>query len=128
MKVQAFVYAFVALLNAVSASADYQDSVELGEPAYGGTGCPSGTASVTLSPDASSLSLLFDTYTVEAGGNTGKRVDRKGCNIAIPVHVPQGYSVSVFQVDYRGFNSLPGRRIIAVQRRVLLCGEYRPPL
>ena len=34
-------------------------------------------------------------------------MDRKSCNIAIPVHVPQGYSISVFQVDYRGFNSLP---------------------
>jgi len=27
----------------------------------------------------------------------------KSCNVAIPVHVPQGFSVSVLQVDYRGF-------------------------
>lgn len=42
---------------------------------------------------------------VEAGN--GRQFDRKSCNIAIPVRVPNGYSVSVFQVDYRGFNSLP---------------------
>lgn len=34
-------------------------------------------------------------------------MERKTCNIAVPVHVPQGYSVSIFQIDYRGFNSLP---------------------
>ena len=40
---------------------------------------------------------------------TGKSIDRKNCSVAIPVKIPQGYSVSVFQVDYRGFNSLPAR-------------------
>ena len=36
------------------------DGITLGEPGYGGTGCPSGSVSATLSPDATSLSLLFD--------------------------------------------------------------------
>jgi len=40
------------------------DDISLGEPGYGGTGCPAGTVSVTLSPDAKSLSLLFDQYQV----------------------------------------------------------------
>jgi len=79
----------------------------IGEPAYGGTGCPAGTASITLSPDQQALSILFDQYVVEAGFNVGKRVDRKSCNVAIPVTVPQGYSIAIFQMDYRGFNSLP---------------------
>jgi Domain of unknown function (DUF4360) len=81
--------------------------ISLGEPGYGGTGCPAGSVSVTLSPDAKSLSLLFDQYVVSVGGDTGKSFDRKSCNIAIPVHVPQGLSVSVLKIDYRGFNHLP---------------------
>jgi hypothetical protein len=60
-----------------------------------------------LSPDAKSLSMLFDQYIVEAGGDTGKSFDRKSCNIAIPVHVPQGLSISVIAIDYRGYNNLP---------------------
>lgn len=84
-----------------------QNTISLGEPGYGGTGCPAGSVSVTLSPDAQSLSLLFDQYYVEAGGATKKSFDRKSCNIAIPVHVPQGYSVSVLEIDYRGYNFLP---------------------
>jgi hypothetical protein len=83
------------------------DDIQLGIPAYGGNGCPANSAGVTLSPDAKSLSILFDQYVTEAGGSTGKRLDRKSCNLAIPVRVPQGYSISIFQVDYRGFNGLP---------------------
>ena len=53
------------------------DGITLGEPGYGGTGCPSGSVSATLSPDATSLSLLFDKYQVAVGGTTGKSFDRK---------------------------------------------------
>ena len=97
------------LLSALMLSAPVfaVDGISLGEPGYGGTGCPAGTVSATLSPDAKSLSLLFDQYQVAVGGETGKSFDRKSCNIAIPVRVPQGLSVSVMKIDYRGFNQLP---------------------
>ena len=48
-------------------------------------------------------------YAVEAGGTTGRSYERKACNVAIPVHVPQGRSVSILTVDYRGYNHLPAR-------------------
>lgn len=90
-------------MTSISAS----DDISLGQPGYGGSGCPAGTASATLSPDSKSLSIIFDDYVVEAGGETNKRVARKNCSIAIPVHVPQGFSVSIIDVDYRGYNMLP---------------------
>lgn len=92
---------------AMAGSASAQDGIRLGIPGYGGTGCPAGSVSTTLSPDEKSLSLIFDEYSVSAGGTTGRSFDRKSCNVAIPVHVPQGYSVAVLAVDYRGFNHLP---------------------
>lgn len=85
----------------------HAEGLRLGEVSYGGTGCPGGSASVSLSPDETAVSILFDNYLIEAGGSTAKRFDRKSCNITIPVHVPQGYSVALFQVDYRGFNMIP---------------------
>lgn len=93
----------VAML--VAGTSAWGQELKLGEPAYGGTGCPAGTASVVLSPDQTALSILFDQYVAESGA--AKRMDRKTCNIAIPVHVPQGYSVAVLAVDYRGFMSIP---------------------
>ena len=81
--------------------------LRLGVPEYGGTGCPAGSASAVLSPQEDTVSILFDNYVAEAGGTTGRRVDRKSCAIGIPVEVPQGYSVAVFAVDYRGANVIP---------------------
>ncbi len=95
-----------ALAIAAPASAD---DIALGIPGYGGSGCPAGSVSTTLSPDAKSLSLLFDQYEVSAGGTTGRSFDRKSCNVAIPVSVPNGYSVAILAIDYRGFNRLPRR-------------------
>src|SRR3954468_8775829 len=86
---------------------DVPGGITLGQPIMGGTGCPAGSASAVLSPDGKSLSILFDQYTVQAGGTTGQQFDRKACSVAIPVHVPQGYAVSILQIDYRGFNALP---------------------
>jgi hypothetical protein len=83
------------------------DDISLGQPGYGGTGCPGGSVSATLSPDSKSLSLLFDSYMVEAGGSSGKTFDRKSCNVAIPVHVPQGLAISILAIDYRGYNNVP---------------------
>lgn len=101
--------AFMAFASGalVSDNSFAEEGLILGTPVYGGNGCPAGSASATLSPDQQSVSILFDSYQIEAGGITGKRMDRKSCNIAIPVHVPQGWSISIVEVDYRGFNSLP---------------------
>lgn len=106
--------AIVLMCTLLLSGIAHANRLELGEPAYGGTGCPAGTASVALSPDNLSLSILFDQYVVEAGAD--KAFDRKNCNIAIPVKVPQGYSVSVFAIDYRGFIGIPsgGRAQLAV--------------
>lgn len=95
------------LASLLVSSTAYADDISLGVPGYGGSGCPSNSVSATISPDGKALSLLFDEYVVQAGGDTGKNFDRKTCNVAIPVHVPQGRSVSVLAIDYRGFNQLP---------------------
>ena len=99
--------ALSALAAALPAAAN--DDIALGIPGYGGSGCPNGSVSATLSPDAKTLSLIFDQYEVSAGGSTGRSYDRKACNVAIPVFVPAGYSIAVLSVDYRGYNHLPYR-------------------
>lgn len=121
------------MLMSFSVSAQFQiglgqgDDVTLGHAGYGGTGCPAGSASVTLSPDAKSLSIIFDEFLTEAGRGVGKTIDRKSCNIAIPVHIPQGYSVSVIGVDYRGYVFLPNRSAMArFSAEYFLAGQIGP--
>lgn len=102
------------------------DGIYLGEPGYGGSGCPSGSASVTLSPDNTALSIIFDDYMVEAGGADGKKVARKNCSIAIPVHVPQGFSVSLIEADYRGYVSLPRQAQARFSVEYFFAGKQGP--
>lgn len=71
------------------------DTVSLGTPSYGGSGCPAGSASTTVSPDGQELSILFDKFVANKG--------RKSCALTIPVRVPQGLQVSIYTVDYRGY-------------------------
>ena len=116
------VIAFLSLASPTS----YGAGLQLGEPQYGGTGCPMGSAAIALSPDQQALSILFDQYVVEAGGS--RAFNRKNCNIAIPVHVPQGYSVSVIAIDYRGFTGLPsgGRAQLSVNYFLTSSGNPNP--
>ncbi|MHB1111417.1 MAG: DUF4360 domain-containing protein [Devosia sp.] len=97
----------VLAIIAISLPAHAQSGLSLGRASYGGTGCPAGTATVALSLDKKRLSLRFDRYEVAAGGGTGRTFDRKSCNLAIPLGVPSGISVSVIAIEYRGVNRLP---------------------
>ncbi|TNF04056.1 MAG: DUF4360 domain-containing protein [Deltaproteobacteria bacterium] len=116
----------LALLMLSAAPVQANDDISLGEPGYGGSGCPQGSASAILSPDGKSLSILFDEFMVEAGGATRKTVARKTCNIAIPVHVPQGFSVSIVDIDYRGFNSLPSGASSQFTAEYFFAGQRGP--
>jgi hypothetical protein len=62
---------------------------------YGGSGCPAGSASVTVSPDGQELTILFDKFIAKNG--------RKSCNLSIPIRVPQGFQISLYDADYRGY-------------------------
>lgn len=63
-------------------------------------GCPQGTYSVVNSPDGTALSILFDAFLVSAGD------EQKQCSLAVPLHLPEGYSLGVYRVDYRGYAHL----------------------
>lgn len=98
----------IVLLSQVSPAWADDPVVQIGIPTYDGTGCPSGTVSATLSPDATALSLIFDKFSVEAGKAANNApADQKSCTFEIPMTLPAGYSVTVLRLDYRGYHSLP---------------------
>jgi hypothetical protein len=104
------------------------DGLSLGVPSYGGSGCPAGSAAAALSPDGRTLSILFDRYDVQAGGTSGNTIDRKSCNISVPVNVPAGYSVSIFKIDYRGYNALPWGALSQFNVEYFFAGSQGPRL
>ena len=80
--------------------------VRVGRPHQGGSGCPAGTVNVTYSPDNSAVSVLFDQFSVESGRSSGKRSDQKECTVDVVLTVPEGQTLGIFNVDYRGFASV----------------------
>ena len=78
-------------------------------PAVAGQGCGGVTYDVVVSPDGSTLSVLFDNMSVS--GAPGGGFARTVCNLQVPLNLPEGYSLGVYKVDYRGFARLPARQV-----------------
>jgi hypothetical protein len=105
-----------------------QAQIKLGLPSYGGTGCPGGSASVSITDDQSILSVLFDSFVVQAPTPMNANFERKSCNLRIPVSVGPGYQVALIAFDYRGFAAIPvgGRGMF--EARYAYVGQRRPAI
>jgi hypothetical protein len=86
--------------NMAPVFANTNSKVEILSAGYGGSGCPANSASVTVSPDGQELSILFDKF-IAVGNNPSE--SRKSCNLSIPIKVPEGFQVSLYDADYRGY-------------------------
>lgn len=116
----------IAAVLFATAAANAQ--ISLGSPAYGGTGCPAGSASVALTEDQQTLSILFDSFVVQAPTPQNATFDRKSCNIRIPVRVGPGYQVALIAFDYNGFAAIPTGGRGQFQARYAYAGQLRPAI
>ena len=73
-------------------------------------GCPEGSYKVVMSPDGTSLSILFDKFTLEGGSIAGSAKPKKVCRISTPLNLPANQSIGVYKVDYRGFAKLSAKQ------------------
>lgn len=105
-----------------------QAQIRLGNPIYGGTGCPAGSAAVTLTDDQSFLSVLFDSFVAQAPTAQGASFDRKSCNLRIPVSVGPGYQVALIAFDYTGFSAIPSGGRGQFEARYAYVGQRRPAI
>lgn len=71
-----------------------------------GEGCPSGSASVTLSPDQSSFSILFDELSVDAQATESTVAKSKTCAILLGLKISGPYRLAIVGSDVRGFVSV----------------------
>lgn len=96
----------------------------IGRLGVGGTGCPAGTVSASLTGGGSTLSLRFSKYRAAAGG--ARSFDRKACGVAIPFTVPAGQSVAIVGVQYAGRNKLPAGATATLQTETFFAGGRGP--
>lgn len=95
-----------AMLAASSAFAQSPDYVRVRSINFAGSGCPAGSVATNVSPDRQAFTLLFDSYIAEVGPGISAREKRKNCVVNVDLDFPQGWSYTVFTVDYRGFVDL----------------------
>jgi hypothetical protein len=80
--------------------------VSLPASAQEANGCPEGSYSVVVSPDGTTLSILFDQFTLDSSDASAGGTRRKVCRISSPLQLPENQSIGVYKVDYRGFAKL----------------------
>jgi Domain of unknown function (DUF4360) len=94
--------------------------IGIGEIEYGGTGCAVGTVSIEHD-DMQISSIKFHDFKL----SVRKGIERKACNLAIPLQVPDGVQVGFGPVDeINGFHSLPNTATkLTVNQEVFLSGS-----
>ncbi|MEV5377456.1 DUF4360 domain-containing protein [Streptomyces nondiastaticus] len=82
------------------------DRIVIDVVAVNGSGCPAGTANVTVAPDNQAFTVTYSSYTAQVGVGAKPTDFRKNCQLSLNVHVPQGFTYAVAKADYRGFAHL----------------------
>lgn len=92
--------------GAGAAPAAPTDRVTVDVASVNGSGCKPGTATVDVASDNSAFTVTYSEYLAQAGGGVPVTEGRKNCQLALNVHVPQGFTYAVSKVDYRGYGNL----------------------
>lgn len=71
-----------------------------------GSGCPKGTAEVTVSPDNKAFTVAYSQFVAQVGPEAKPTDFRKNCQLSLDVLVPEGYTYAIAGADYRGYASL----------------------
>lgn len=107
------------ILMMASAHAD-TDTINPSEITYGGTGCSAGEAQIK------SLGTLTRIRTDELMVKTGvddPAVNRKSCNLSIPVQVPSGYQIALPTIQVRGKVDLNDNSNARLDTEVFFAGQ-----
>lgn len=72
-----------------------------------GTGCPAGTARASVSPDATTLSVLFDNFLSEIPATPAPLSNSRSCSIQLGFRFYGQYRLAMVGSDVRGFFSVP---------------------
>ncbi|WP_430782676.1 DUF4360 domain-containing protein [Actinoplanes sp. G11-F43] len=87
-------------------SAPPPDHMTIGVVAANGSGCPKGTAVVSVSPDNKAFTVAYSQFVAQVGPEAKATDFRKQCQLALDVKVPEGYTYAVAGADYRGYARL----------------------
>ncbi|NLT54200.1 MAG: DUF4360 domain-containing protein [Actinomycetales bacterium] len=68
-----------------------------------GSGCAGDSAKVAVAPDNTAFTVTYSEFLAQVGVGAEPTDIRKNCQLSLLVHVPQGFTYAIAQVDHRGF-------------------------
>ncbi|MDI6097274.1 DUF4360 domain-containing protein [Actinoplanes sp. NEAU-A12] len=71
-----------------------------------GSGCPEGSAEVSVSPDNKAFTIAYSKFLAQVGPEAKALDFRKQCQLSLNVNVPSGYTYAIARADYRGYARL----------------------
>jgi hypothetical protein len=92
--------------RAVPATPPPPDKIVIDVVTVNGSGCPTGTAAVAVSPDNTAFTVTYSHYLAQVGVGAKPTDVRKNCQLNLAVHAPQGFTYAIAKADYRGFGHL----------------------
>jgi hypothetical protein len=100
--------AFVQPAAAAAETAAPAEKITLDVVSVNGSGCPAGTADVTVLSDNTGFRVTYRDFLARAGGGVNAVEFRKNCQLNVQVHIPQGFTFAVASADYSGRARLEG--------------------
>jgi hypothetical protein len=85
-----------------AASGPPSERITLDVQTVNGSGCPAGTANVSMLSDNTGFKITYNAFRAEDGGNADPTDFRRNCQVNLLVHVPQGFTFAVARADYWG--------------------------
>jgi hypothetical protein len=93
-----------------------------------GSGCPAGNAAVAVAPDNTAFTVTFSDFTSGVGPGFSPSEFRKNCQLALRVHVPQGFTYAIAGYDHVGFLSLAAGARATLRSDFYFSGAVALPL
>jgi hypothetical protein len=84
------------------AAAELVGAVTVGVETINGSGCPAGSATVTVAEDQSSFSIAYKGYQAQVGPQAEPTDIRKNCALSLRIQPPSGYTYAVVEANYHG--------------------------
>ncbi|RYO91608.1 hypothetical protein DL763_004923 [Monosporascus cannonballus] len=95
---------FLGLVAAVPTSpAPAPEKVKVHSVKLLGSGCPKGTADVTVDATGSLFEATFSEYIVQTGPKTKAADHRKNCKLTINMEFDSGFQFSILETSMKGF-------------------------
>ena len=90
---------------------------------FKGTGCPGQNSVSIIGENTDTLTIMFDQYdAANPPKNAVSKLKRSACSFSVPVHVPQGFQMSIMTADWRGY----AEGSTALHREYFFAGQRGP--